>query len=576
MKWNDLSMSDKADYIRLGVQEGIYNLNHIKESYNNYMKDEGPLYDISDIKGKVILKDTKGNRTTYESGKEAMQAIGKGYYYIPVSDIIENNNLPEVTVVANKSEKKIDPANYLIDKIIKNDPIRDSIFKGKYGTRKFEPTLENIKHFLDLYESDKRIDKGYGMSQYGKVLGVSGAGAGVVLGAAYGLPYMINTIKSPITRKLIGEAAGGMATHMTANETYKTITGHDQGYMADAADWIADRYEDSYLQDYLNKGSIYLPGDKEGFKAVFEYADPAAFTTKPLTTIFNSSKKLIGDITYRSTINKSSFVKEPRIIDKVQINDSNVNLRVGGSPLEEELTSLDWSDWSKGGKISKRHLQEYARIEKESKLNNTWLKMPDGSYWKGDPRSWVQMQSEDFKKFMTDNNRSVLVFPNTIFVTRSPNKFDSFKSDYIGTNFDKHNYSGDYGSGFYFHPQSSVKEGVFDHGVTAYGENIYNVVTNITNPYTPNNIADDQFSTFSSLFNTTKQPEWMKKFDSLYSVPTNITTDLGSYKPELVIKNPKSIKSIIGNNGNFSTKSSNIYKSIIPFIFGSALTTLNN
>jgi hypothetical protein len=37
------------------------------------------------------------------------------------------------------------------------------------------------------------------------------------------------------------------------------------------------------------------------------------------------------------------------------------------------------------------HVPEYKKIEKESKENGTWLQMPDGSTWEGDPRSWVMM-----------------------------------------------------------------------------------------------------------------------------------------------------------------------------------------
>ena len=44
------------------------------------------------------------------------------------------------------------------------------------------------------------------------------------------------------------------------------------------------------------------------------------------------------------------------------------------------------------------HLPEYLEIEKAAKANGTWLKMPDGSTWKGDPRSWVQLQSKEGQK----------------------------------------------------------------------------------------------------------------------------------------------------------------------------------
>lgn len=44
------------------------------------------------------------------------------------------------------------------------------------------------------------------------------------------------------------------------------------------------------------------------------------------------------------------------------------------------------------------HIPEYKAIEIASKANGSWLKMPDGSTWNGDPRIWIMMQSEPFTK----------------------------------------------------------------------------------------------------------------------------------------------------------------------------------
>ena len=39
----------------------------------------------------------------------------------------------------------------------------------------------------------------------------------------------------------------------------------------------------------------------------------------------------------------------------------------------------------------KSHIPEYLDIEKRAKIDGSWLKMPDGLLWSGDPRIWVQM-----------------------------------------------------------------------------------------------------------------------------------------------------------------------------------------
>lgn len=255
-------------------------------------------------------------------------------------------------------------------------------------------------------------------------------------------------------------------------------------------------------------------------------------------------------------------------------NSESFILRIKSNPhlfKDGFKSELDWrpKDWfslrttpgDENDIISlNKHIPEYLDIEKTSKQSGTWLKMLDGSNWEGDPRSWVQMQSKNFQNYMTNNGQTEPSFPSTIFVTRSPSKFQSLDTQYIGTNFDKHNYSGDYGSGFYFHPQNQFNGKMFDHGIQAYGENVYNMVTNVSKPYTPLKLGDTNFSNSSELFNTSKQPKWMEQYDALYSTPINVTFDIGSYKPELVLKNPSSVKSIVGNNGDFSLDLNNFYK----------------
>lgn len=41
MSWNDLSMADRAKYIKLGVLNNITDLNIIRNTYNSYAKRGG-------------------------------------------------------------------------------------------------------------------------------------------------------------------------------------------------------------------------------------------------------------------------------------------------------------------------------------------------------------------------------------------------------------------------------------------------------------------------------------------------------------------------------------------------------
>ena len=38
MSWNNLSMADRAAYIKLGVENGITDLNTIRNAYNEFAK----------------------------------------------------------------------------------------------------------------------------------------------------------------------------------------------------------------------------------------------------------------------------------------------------------------------------------------------------------------------------------------------------------------------------------------------------------------------------------------------------------------------------------------------------------
>lgn len=42
MNWSDLSMKDRASYIKLMVENGIYNLNSIRTIYNSFAEG-GPI-----------------------------------------------------------------------------------------------------------------------------------------------------------------------------------------------------------------------------------------------------------------------------------------------------------------------------------------------------------------------------------------------------------------------------------------------------------------------------------------------------------------------------------------------------
>lgn len=71
MNWSDLSMKDRASYIKLAVENGIYNLNSIRTIYNSFAEG-GP---IKAIRATPTLK--KKSWETDEEYKERISSYSK-------------------------------------------------------------------------------------------------------------------------------------------------------------------------------------------------------------------------------------------------------------------------------------------------------------------------------------------------------------------------------------------------------------------------------------------------------------------------------------------------------------------
>ena len=154
-----------------------------------------------------------------------------------------------------------------------------------------------------------------------------------------------------------------------------------------------------------------------------------------------------------------------------------------------------------------------------------------------------------------DRNVSKVVDENgepLVVYHRSPNKFNTFDVNKIGTTTD----TGQYGKGFYFGIESD----------RADGNNVYEVFLNIRNPY---NITKESRSsniayTYNRPFN--EWTDWHKKNISkeeayLVNSKDGIIDLVEDY--EFVVSNPNQIKSATDNSGAFSTTNNDIrYSSV--------------
>ena len=228
-------------------------------------------------------------------------------------------------------------------------------------------------------------------------------------------------------------------------------------------------------------------------------------------------------------------------------------------------SEINWENWNPEIPNNKKLIEEYNAIEKNSKLNGTWMKNPDGSEFKGTPEQFVQQNSENFKKAFGDSKLVNDDGSPIVHYHGSPKKFDIFDEFKFGTGND----DGLYGKGIYTSPDKYVArsysyENMFDPNAKQ-GE-IYELYVNSKNPgYVYKN-------------NERVMPSGMARD---FNRNTNNNIDKFNYdlldvkKPgghhEVVIPFKSNPKSAVGNNGMFDMTNSNIYKALAPLLIGKKL-----
>ena len=227
-------------------------------------------------------------------------------------------------------------------------------------------------------------------------------------------------------------------------------------------------------------------------------------------------------------------------------------------------SELDWSpeSWfaTRTGNIGydaedvaalRSHILEYHQIEKQAKADGTWLKMPDGSTWEGDPRSWVQMMSSSYDRYTRNSP-----FKYEPFAHSTDDIFDTFDMSYFGKTD-----QGFYGKGFYTHPAENISGEL--RGRNSYGDNNYLLTTNVKKPLDLHS-TDFEYAGLFNWENTNAPKGIFDNYDSVYyGVPGNKM--VGASPSELVVPSSNNYKSLLGNNGNFNPLNPNIYKVMMPF-----------
>lgn len=257
------------------------------------------------------------------------------------------------------------------------------------------------------------------------------------------------------------------------------------------------------------------------------------------------------------------------------------------NPFRTFKSELDWSPkswfqkrvdkkWTKQDEDALiSHLQEYLDIEKKAKQNGTWLKNKDGSTFNGDPRSWVQMQSDSFKK---NYNDEILTHGEDAI----NDLFGDFYGDGVGVGIgDKVLWTSTnkllgktYGNDVF--SLAALKNAKTNIVADAEGRPWFNVVQgkNTNNLVYPN-LTNDNIVRINNVVDAGPNIKWseIKDFRKNETVPEYLSRKYTG--DDVVIGQDVSRKSIVGNNGDFNPIDKNIYRALIPLISTYGLYDIN-
>ena len=257
------------------------------------------------------------------------------------------------------------------------------------------------------------------------------------------------------------------------------------------------------------------------------------------------------------------------------------------NPFRTFKSELDWSPkswfqkradkkWTKQDEDALiSHLQEYLDIEKKAKQNGTWLKNKDGSTFDGDPRSWVQMQSDSFKK---NYNDEILTHGEDAI----NDIFGDFYGDGVGAGIgDKVLWTSTnkllgktYGNDVF--SLAALKNAKTNVVADAEGRPWSNVVQGKdTNNLVYPNLTNDNIVRINNVVDVGPNIKWseIKDFRKNEPVPEYLSRKYTG--DDVVIGQDVSRKSIVGNNGDFNPIDKNIYRALIPLISTYGLYGIN-
>lgn len=272
-------------------------------------------------------------------------------------------------------------------------------------------------------------------------------------------------------------------------------------------------------------------------------------------------------------IGKRSMPFIKRYLDKINFKGFKSELDWSPESWLSKRVDKKWTKQDEDALIS--HLQEYLDIEKKAKQNGTWLKNKDGSIFDGDPRSWVQMQSDSFKK---NYNDEILTHGEDAI----NDLFGDFYGDGVGAGIgDKVLWTSTnkllgktYGNDVF--SLAALKNAKTNIVADAEGRPWLDVIQGKdTNNLVYPNLTNDNIVRINNVVDAGPNIKWseIKDFRKNETIPEYLSRKYTG--DDVVIGQDVSRKSIVGNNGDFNPIDKNIYRSLIPLIGTYGLYDIN-
>ena len=241
------------------------------------------------------------------------------------------------------------------------------------------------------------------------------------------------------------------------------------------------------------------------------------------------------------------------------------------SKFESELdwSPESWFSYRHDGKfteedaqILKSHVPEYLKIERDAKLNGTWLKNPDGSDFIGDSREWVMLNSKNGQKLNRDYFYNGVRGEKPFDPEYNDEVWGSDKQSIAATYFNRKNPHSEVNKLYY---PKNAKVSKINAGHRHWGD------INYEGSRTTTDIAKDDL--------IDKGADVVKIEDVLDLGPENtlpIVQNGFEYGTDYILKDGLVRKSILGNNGNLDFGNKNIYKALLPLLIGTKLSQENH